>query len=313
MDREKWFQIANWQERWTVIEPAGEGKDALGFVVRSAAGTDPGPRFLKVVKRQDEWPARRALYQEAKILAALAHSRIPGFIESNAHCHAKPGRLQMYLVTDYVAGPTVRQALHPGSHRTRLNLDSALDLIEPLLDALTHCHNHGYVHRDLVERNIILRGGNLSDPVLVDFSRSRLVNDNVEPGAPSSEWERRVELTRLARLFLALLVGHNKLSFRDWYNRPPHRRPVNLERLQAAADHRPEHLIQFFDRAFTDQLGKGFVTAADFRAALGEMRSVQAQKMVAGNAFAERLAMFFAALLISIFKWADIATELALV
>jgi serine/threonine protein kinase len=78
-----------------------------------------------------------------------------------------------YLVMECVEGTTLGQ---------RIGKDGALDapqlvsVLLPVLDALKVVHDAGLLHRDLTPSNIMLRGGELTSPVLIDFGAARHAN-----------------------------------------------------------------------------------------------------------------------------------------
>src|SRR5205823_3268058 len=74
-----------------------------------------------------------------------------------------------YLVMEYVDGETVGEHLKKGA----LDGPQLVKLMLPVLDALKVVHNNGLLHRDLTPNNIILRGGDLASPVLIDFGAAR--------------------------------------------------------------------------------------------------------------------------------------------
>ena len=94
--------------------------------------------------------ALRRFMREIQVAAALDHPNIVRFIESGTHNGA------VYLVTEYVEGSdAARMADAQGG---RLPYKEALDVVAQSLDALAYAHGKGYIHRDIKESNILLRG-----------------------------------------------------------------------------------------------------------------------------------------------------------
>lgn len=62
---------------------------------------------------------------------------------------------RMYMVTEYVAGTSLRSLIKAGS----LSPEQALDMACQLCEALVYLHGHGIVHRDLKPENIIVAAG----------------------------------------------------------------------------------------------------------------------------------------------------------
>ena len=103
-------------------------------------------------------PAQRErLRREARAAARLTH---PGIATVYSLEEANG---ELFIVSEYVAGPTLRERLAGGA----LGVDRALALTAQLLDALSAAHAAGIVHRDLKPENVIL--GNAGQIKIVDF------------------------------------------------------------------------------------------------------------------------------------------------
>ena len=68
----------------------------------------------------------------------------------------------IYIVQEFIDGPTLRQALKTDTKRERL-----LGFLAGVADALAALHAKGIVHRDVKPDNVVMRGG--SSPVLIDL------------------------------------------------------------------------------------------------------------------------------------------------
>ena len=71
----------------------------------------------------------------------------------------------VYYAMPYLEGRTVAEVLRAEG---ALSADYALRIVEPILDALQHAHDHGLVHRDVKPDNILLESAT-GRPLLVDF------------------------------------------------------------------------------------------------------------------------------------------------
>jgi len=273
-----WCDAAGWKDRWKATSTVGKGRHCVGHAARLLDGTDATPRFLKVLKPGGGHVPEQQLHNEARILAALApHPAIPRLIETNAQRHAAPEGVELYLVAELIPGPTLEGLAASGQ---RLTEDAALALTERLLDAVAHCHGRGYVHCDVKPENIILRGGDPADPVLVDFNRAVHVGGDRPAGAPADllpqAVDPRTDLTQVARILFWGLTGQFHLPLRDWNGRAPHQRPQEKGGLRGRQGPRAQALRQFFDRAFALRIEHRFQSAAEFRAALHPLRQVAA-------------------------------------
>jgi len=100
--------------------------------------------------------------REARAAAQLRHPHIVGIHDigqlENAH----------YIVTDFVAGRTLRQRLESGP---RLEHREAAQLVAKLADALHYAHQQGIVHRDIKPGNVMLDAD--GEPQIMDFGLAR--------------------------------------------------------------------------------------------------------------------------------------------
>ena len=94
--------------------------------------------------------ALRRFMREIEVAAALDHPNIVRFLESGTHNGA------VYLVTEYVEGSDAARLAD--SQGGRLPYKQAIHVIEQALDALAYAHGKGYIHRDIKESNILLKG-----------------------------------------------------------------------------------------------------------------------------------------------------------
>jgi len=110
--------------------------------------------------------ALRRFMREIEVAAALDHPNIVRFIESGTHNGA------VYLVTEYVEGSDAARLAD--SNGGRLPYKEAIDVVAQSLDALAYAHGLGYIHRDIKESNILLRGASPSYTAkLTDFGLAK--------------------------------------------------------------------------------------------------------------------------------------------
>jgi len=123
----------------------------------------------------DEQDAKRRFIRETLTLARLAH---PGVVRVH-DVGEKDGRV--WFSMEHLAGETLAERILRdgplGEHEARA-------LARGLLDALAAIHAQGIVHRDLKPANIILRGGRVAEPVLIDFGLSRQQTERSTTGTP---------------------------------------------------------------------------------------------------------------------------------
>ncbi len=84
---------------------------------------------------------------EARTVSALNHPNIITIHEIGEHDE------QIYIVTEYIKGETLRSLLE----RKAINFGSALQIAEQISNGLTAAHAAGIIHRDLKPENIMIR------------------------------------------------------------------------------------------------------------------------------------------------------------
>jgi serine/threonine protein kinase/tetratricopeptide (TPR) repeat protein len=105
----------------------------------------------------------RRFWQEARAASALNHPHILTIHEVGLH-EGVP-----YIVSEYVAGQTLRECLNGPA----LRLGKTLDIVVQIADALTAAHAVGIVHRDIKPENIMLRSDGYVK--VLDFGLAKLI------------------------------------------------------------------------------------------------------------------------------------------
>lgn len=112
----------------------------------------------------DSARARARFEQEARALSAISHAAIVGYVDHGLTAAGEP-----FLAMDWVDGEDLAQRLA----KRALTAEEAFVLARDLTRALGVIHARGIVHRDLKPQNVMLRGGDVKQPVLVDFGVAR--------------------------------------------------------------------------------------------------------------------------------------------
>jgi eukaryotic-like serine/threonine-protein kinase len=110
--------------------------------------------------------AMRRFMREMDVGAALKHPNIVEFLDRGVHNGV------VYLVTEFVDGADAAKLAD--ARGGRLPLDQTIAIISQVLAALSHAHAQGYIHRDIKDQNILVRGTgpNLSAK-LTDFGLAK--------------------------------------------------------------------------------------------------------------------------------------------
>jgi len=94
--------------------------------------------------------AMRRFMREIDVAASLKHPSIVQFIDRGVHNGV------VYLVTEFVDGADAAKLAD--ARGGRLPQAETLEIISQALDALSYAHAQGYIHRDVKDQNILVRG-----------------------------------------------------------------------------------------------------------------------------------------------------------
>ena len=138
------------------------GRQVAIKLLRDDLGLPPSLRAALFVRMRNE----------ARAAAALSH---PNMV--TLHDMGEEPNLGLYLVFEYVYGPTLRDMIAEGP----LDAGRVAVLARQLGDALTHAHAAGVIHRDVKPENVLLAA---TGAKLTDFGIARLP-DSTLTGAGS--------------------------------------------------------------------------------------------------------------------------------
>jgi len=83
-----------------------------------------------------------------------------------------------YIVMEYLEGETLAELLE---RETSIEASRAVDLLLPVISALSAAHSHDVVHRDLKPHNVFLATGPAGlNPMVLDFGVAKFVGDGVD-------------------------------------------------------------------------------------------------------------------------------------
>ena len=156
--------------RYEILEELGRG--AMGTVYRAR---DPKIDRIVAIKTvtvlggdADGEEYRKRFFREAQAAGRLSH---PGIV--TIHDVGEEESTQTpYIVMEYIAGPMLETFLS-GSAQERQAVDTTLELIKQIAEALDYAHSQGIVHRDVKPANIIVTPEGRAK--ITDFGIAKLV------------------------------------------------------------------------------------------------------------------------------------------
>jgi serine/threonine-protein kinase len=149
------------------------GRGGMGCVMLGRNQTNGGAVAIKTLLPEFAVSDKhmRRFMRELDVAAALKHPSIVEFIDRGVHNGV------VYLVTEFVDGAdTAKLADARGGW---LPQQETLAIISQVLDALSYAHAAGFIHRDIKDQNILVKGTlpNLSAK-LTDFGLAKSFTDS---------------------------------------------------------------------------------------------------------------------------------------
>ena len=168
--------------RYRVVRLVGEG--AMGRVLLAYDPVLDREVAIKHLRADLSIPdeVRRGLVKrmqhEARAAARVMH---PNLV--TLHDMGEDERVGLYLVFEYVEGPTLKERVHRG----RLPPAEAARVAEQLGTALTMAHGAGILHRDIKPENVILstKGAKIADFGIAKIPDSTLTHQGGLMGTPA--------------------------------------------------------------------------------------------------------------------------------
>lgn len=118
-------------------------------------------------------PKSLALFKrEAEVIRSIKHDSVVNY--DGLLCD-EDGRV--YIIMEFIEGPTLRQFLHLHG---RLTVSELLTLTNRLAEGISAFHTKGVVHRDLSPENIIIPDNCLENAKLIDFGIAKKIGPDAK-------------------------------------------------------------------------------------------------------------------------------------
>jgi len=256
-----WIDTKQWTDDWEELEKLTSGGQAAAKKIKSKKNGQVA--FLKILSRQDSHERRARFFREASAYSACSHPNMPRLLESNAHQHQLNG-YKLFMATELVAGPTLEKYIESTGP---MDFEDALHCVDQLLDVVEYCHGEDWVHRDIKHDNIILKDGDVKNPILVDFGLSFKAEITADfqteqtqeignrflrlsefmVGSPLKR-DARSDLAGIGGILFYILTKTISGSNWDGEARFPHQRNGVAENLRVISKSSFLPLLNFFDR-----------------------------------------------------------------
>lgn len=168
--------IRELHEKYDTSHATELGKGACGSV-HAVKNRTTGDMFAMKTVSLDSMDANNfdELRTEIEVQKKLDHPNIVKIIESfEDHKHG-----QMYVMMEMCAGGSLVSRMR--RHRYGYDERAAATIIEKMLSAVTYCHHHGVVHRDIKLDNIMYENdAENSELKLIDFGFAAEVKRGAE-------------------------------------------------------------------------------------------------------------------------------------
>ncbi len=156
--------LTDWDELEAASQSGGQGE-----VKKVTHRESRAIGALKQLHEDNEGKKERRFrfLNEVSALRVLDGDGAPRVLDADESQWGNPDG-QLYLVMEWVQGPTLSQKVNA----CKATIDEGKDAITRISYILEGCHALPIYHRDIKPDNIVMRGDDWGDPVLVDFGMS---------------------------------------------------------------------------------------------------------------------------------------------
>ncbi|GAO35226.1 serine/threonine protein kinase [Sulfuricella sp. T08] len=158
--------------RFQVLRILGRGAQSVVYLAHDPQlQREVAIKTMHFSQQEDRDLKIGALIQESRTVSRLQHPNIVPIFEAGEH-DSNP-----YLVFEYVEGKTLAALLKEDG---ALPVPRAIQIIQQVLDAIAHAHQHKIIHRDLKPSNILMNPEGI--PRVMDFGIATKISGAAHQG-----------------------------------------------------------------------------------------------------------------------------------
>ncbi len=160
---------------YRVVRELGRGGMGAVYLARHEDESIAQQVAIKLIKRgMDSEEILRRFFVERRILSGLHHPNIARLYDGGTSADGRP-----YFVMEAIEGSTLTQF----AERRQLDVPARLQLLLPVIDAVSYAHQNLVVHRDLKPANVLV--GEDGVPKLLDFGIAKWLSPELAGTAPT--------------------------------------------------------------------------------------------------------------------------------
>ncbi len=153
--------------RFNLVRELGKGSQGVvHLAVDPVLQRNVAIKSLHIANLSNATDTRDLLLKEARTISKMVHPNIVSIYEAGEDDKQNP-----YLVFEYVSGQLLSDVM---KHKGILSVKSALELLKPAIEAISHADQQNIIHCDLKPANILINDENIAK--VMDFGIARVLS-----------------------------------------------------------------------------------------------------------------------------------------